>query len=226
MKTTLAALTFVAWSVGAVAQTNNSLDALIDAALASNPEIAAAHRKWDAAIQRIPQARAWDDPTVGMDAWRKSAGAESPSQTGLMASQTIPWFGKSDLRGGVETGAAKQVEMNWRMKTLEVVAMVKQAYYDLWQAQRELDVNERNQELMRQFVEVARIRYETGKASQSDLIRAQNELAKLSEDRVDRTRAYLQALAELNRLLRRVPETPVEIGPEVTAPMLEPGVTL
>ncbi len=226
MKPIFVALIFVAWSVGALAQTNNSLDALIETALVNNPEIATARKKWDAAIQRIPQARAWDDPTVGVDAWRKSASAESPSQTGLMASQTIPWFGKSDLRGGVETGAAKQVEMNWRMKTLEVVAMVKQAYYDLWQAQRELDVNERNQELMRQFVEVARARYETGKASQSDLIRAQNELAKLSEDRVDRTRAHLQALAELNQLLRRAPETPVEIGPEVTAPVLEPGVTL
>ena len=89
----------------------------------------------------------------------------------------MPWFGKRDLRDRVESGTAKQAEMGWRMKTLEVVAMVKQAYYDLWQTQRELEVNEHNQELMRQFVEVARVRYETGKASQSDLIRAQNELA-------------------------------------------------
>ena len=39
-------------------------------------------------------------------------------------------------------------------------------------------------------------------------------------------RTRLQALAELNQLLRRAPGTPVEIGPEVTAPVLEPGVTL
>ena len=123
-----------------------------------------------------------------MDAWRKSAGAESASQTGLTVSQAIPWFGKRDLRGRVETGMAKQTEMDWRMKTLEVVATVKQAYYDLWQAQREVEINDRNQELMRQFVEVARTRYETGKASQSDLIRAQNELARLAEDRIDRVR--------------------------------------
>ena len=226
MKPILATLIFLAWSAGALAQTNNSLDACIETALANNPEIAMAHRKWDAALQRIPQARAWDDPTVGVDTWRKTAAAESPSQNGLMASQTIPWFGKSGLRGGMETGAAKQAEMDWRMKTLEIVAMVKQAYYDLWQAQRELDINERNQELMRQFVEVARARYETGKASQSDLIRAQNELSKLAEDRVDRVRMQQQALTELNRLLRRAPGTPVEIGPDVTAPVVEPGVTL
>jgi outer membrane protein TolC len=227
MKPIFTALIFLAWSVGALAQTNNPLDALIEAALANNPEIATARKKWDAARDKIPQARALDDPMVGVDVERSGTTRfDTFTDNEWMISQTVPWFGKRDLRGRVETGAAKQAEMDWRMKTLEIVAMVKQAYYDLWQAERELEVNERNQELMRQFVEVARARYETGKASQSDLIRAQNELARLSEDRVDRERMQQQALAELNRLLRRAPGTPVEIGPEVTAPVLEPGVTL
>jgi outer membrane protein, heavy metal efflux system len=226
MKAILVALIVSGWSAVVIAQTNDSLDALIGSALTNNPEIATAQRKWDAALEKVPQSRALEDPRVGVDAWRKGAGAESASETGLMASQTVPWFGKRDLRGRIETGAAKQAEMAWRMKTLEVVAMVKQAYYDLWQAQRELDLNERNQELMRQFVEVARARYETGKTPQSDLIRAQNELAKLSEDRIDRVRAYQQALAELNRLVQHAPETPVEIGPEVTAPVRELSATL
>jgi outer membrane protein TolC len=226
MKPILIAFMFAVGTIAASAQTNDSLDALIETALANNPEIAMAHRKWDAALQKIPQARALDDPTVGVDAWRKSEEAASPSQTGLMVSQSIPWFGKRDLRGSVETGAAKQAEMTWRMKTLEVVAKVKRSYYDLWQAQRELDINQRNQELMQQFVEVARSRYEVGKASQSDLIRAQNELARLAEDRTDRMRTYLVALAELNRFTRRAPDAPVEIGPDVTPPVLQPVVTL
>jgi len=226
MKTILAALVVVVGVLAVRVQASDSLDAYVQAALTNNPEIAVAHRQWEAAIQKIPQARAWADPTVGVDAWRKRDGAGSPSETGLMASQTIPWFGKSDLRGGVETGMARQVEMNWRMKRLEVVARVKRAYYDLWQAQRELDINERNQELMKNFVEVARARYETGKASQSDLIRAQNELSKLAEDRIDRVRMHEQALAEFNQQLRRAPETPVDIGPEVTVLVSEFSVTL
>ncbi|HTS19153.1 MAG TPA: TolC family protein [Verrucomicrobiae bacterium] len=226
MKSVVAALLFAVGTMAAFAQTNDSLDALVTAALTNNPEIATARRKWDAALQRIPQARALDDPMVGVDAWRKNSAADSPSQTGLMVSQNIPWFGKRDLRGGVETGAAKQAEMTWRMKALEVTAAVKQAYYDLWQAQRELDLNQRDQELMQQFVEVARSRYETGKAAQSDLIRARNELAKLSEDRVDRTRTYQQALAEMNRLMQRDPSTPVEIASDVTPAVFEPSVTL
>jgi len=226
MKWTIAMLSGLACALAVQAQTNNSLDACLETALANNPEIAAAHRKWEAALEKIPQARALEDPMVGVEAERRSAGAEAASDNGFMASQTFPWFGKRDLRGRVESGAAKQAEMDWRMKTLEVAAMVKQAYYDLWQAQREVEVNDRNQELMRQFVEIARTRYETGKASQSDLIRAQNELSKLTEDRVDRVRRQQEAQTELNRLLNRTPATPVQIGPEVTAPVMELGVTL
>ncbi len=227
MKPILVAILVAVFTITAHAQVSDSLQACIQTALANNPEIAVAQRKWEAALQKIPQARALDDPMVGVDVERfGTTRFDTFTDNEWMISQTVPWFGKRGLRGGVETGAATKAEMDWRMKKLDIVAMVKQAYYDLWQAQRELEVNGRNQQLLRQFVEAARTRYETGSASQSDLIRAQNALAKLAEDRVDRVRQQQQALTDLNQLLRRAPETPVDIGPEVTAPVLELGVTL
>ena len=227
MKSIIVAICFTAFTALAHAQVSNSLQACIDTALANNPEIAASQRKWEAARQKIPQARALDDPMIGVIVDRvETTRFDTFDENEWMISQTFPWFGKRDLRGGVQAGAATQAEMDWRMKTLEIVAMVKQAYYDLWQAERELEVNSRNQELMRQFVDVAQARYQNGKASQSDLIRAQNELAKLAEDRIDRGRQQQQALTDLNQLLRRAPETPVDIGPEVTPPVGELGVTL
>jgi outer membrane protein TolC len=227
MKPIIVAILLAVVTATARAQVSNSLQACIDTALANNPEIAASQRKWEAARQKIPQARALDDPMIGVIVDRvETKRFDTFDENEWMISQTVPWFGKRDLRGGVEAGAATRAEMDWRMKKLDVVAMVKQAYYDLWQAQRELEVNERNQELLRQFVEAARTRYETGSGTQSDLIRAQNELAKLAEDRVDRVRTQQQALADLNQLLRRPPETPVDIGPEVTAPVVELGITL
>jgi cobalt-zinc-cadmium efflux system outer membrane protein len=227
VKPILVAILVAVFTITAHAQVSDSLQACIQTALANNPEIAVAQRKWEAALQKIPQARALDDPMVGVDVERfGTTRFDTFTDNEWMISQTVPWFGKRGLRGGVETGAATKAEMDWRMKKLDIVAMVKQAYYDLWQAQRELEVNGRNQQLLRQFVEAARTRYETGSASQSDLIRAQNALAKLAEDRVDRVRQQQQALTDLNQLLRRAPETPVDIGPEVTAPVLELGVTL
>lgn len=227
MKLTLIAILLTTLTITTHAQMSNSLEACIETALENNPEIAGSQRKWDAALQKIPQARALDDPMIGVIVDRvETRRFDTFDQNEWMISQTFPWFGKRDLRGGVETGAATRAEMDWRMKKLDIIAMVKQAYYDLWQAQRELEVNGRNQELMQQFVEAARARYETGKASQSDFIRAQNELAKLAEDRIDRVRMQQQALADLNQLLRRATETPVDIGSEVTAPVGDLAVTL
>jgi cobalt-zinc-cadmium efflux system outer membrane protein len=227
MKLILVVILSTFLAITARAQTSNSLEACLETALANNPEIAASQRRWDAALQKIPQARALDDPIIGVMVDRvETARFDTFDQNEWVISQAFPWFGKRDLRGGVEAGVATRAEMDWRMKKLEIVAMVKQAYYDLWQAQRELEVNGRNQELMRQFVETAQSRYEQGKASQSDFIRAQNELAKLAEDRIDRVRQQQQALADLNQLLRRAPEMPVDIGPEVTAPVGELGASL
>ena len=227
MKLIVVAILLAVATATARAQVSNSLQACIDIALANNPEIAGSERKWEAALQKIPQARALDDPMVGVDVERfGTTRFDTFTDNEWMISQTFPWFGKRGLRGGVETGAATRAEMDWRMKKLEIVAMVKQAYYDLWQAERELEVNGRNQELMRQFVEATRSRYETGQASQSDFIRAQNELAKLAEDRIDRVRQQQQALTDLNQLLRRPPETSVDIGPEVAPAVGELGVSL
>jgi cobalt-zinc-cadmium efflux system outer membrane protein len=227
MKLIVVAILLAVATATARAQVSNSLQACIDIALANNPEIAGSQRKWEAALQKIPQARALEDPMIGVILDRvETTRFDTFNQNEWMISQTFPWFGKRGLRGGVETGAATRAEMDWRMKKLEIVAMVKQAYYDLWQAERELEVNGRNQELMRQFVEAARSRYETGQASQSDFIRAQNELAKLAEDRIDRVRQQQQALTDLNQLLRRPPETSVDIGPEVAPAVGELGVSL
>ena len=44
-----------------------SLSEVTAAALANNPAIKEALRKWNAARARIPQAAAWDDPRLGGD---------------------------------------------------------------------------------------------------------------------------------------------------------------
>ena len=54
MKLMIAILSVVVWSMSARAQTNDSLDAFLETALANNPEIATAHKKWDAALAEGP----------------------------------------------------------------------------------------------------------------------------------------------------------------------------
>lgn len=219
MKPIYAALIFMFLLAGARAQGTNSLDALIETALANNPEITAAHRRWDAALQKIPQARALDDPMVGVDVERSgTTRLDTYSDNEWMISQNVPWFGKRDAKGRVEEGMARKVEQEYRAKAFEITSMVKQAYYDLWQAQRELELNARNQKLMEQFVGVTTAKYEVGKSSQADVLKANTELAKLKEAMFDVQREVEKARAELNQQLNRAPETPVEIEAGMPTP--------
>lgn len=219
MKPIYAALIFMFLLAGARAQGTNSLDALIETALANNPEITAAHRRWDAALQKIPQARALDDPMVGVDVERSgTTRLDTYSDNEWMISQNVPWFGKRDAKGRVEEGMARKGEQEYRAKAFEITSMVKQAYYDLWQAQRELELNARNQKLMEQFVGVTTAKYEVGKSSQADVLKANTELAKLKEAMFDVQREVEKARAELNQQLNRAPETPVEIEAGMPTP--------
>ena len=44
-----------------------SLDQVVNEVLRNNPSLKAARANWEAMKERIPQARAWDDPRVGFD---------------------------------------------------------------------------------------------------------------------------------------------------------------
>ena len=184
-----------------------TLDALVKEALDHNPEVAAAGKAWEAAKARIPQARALDDPMVGVDVERTDTTRfDTFTDNEWMISQSVPWFGKRDAKGRVEAGMARKAEQAYRARQLEITAMVKQAYYDLWQTQRELELSQRNQKLMEQFVEIATAKYEVGKSSQADVLKAKTELAKLQEAEIDVQRSVEKARAELKEQLGRYAE--------------------
>ena len=181
-----------------------TLDALVKEALDHNPEVAAAEKSWQAARARVPQARALDDPMVGVDVERMDTTRfDTFTDNEWMISQNVPWFGKRGLKGNVESGMARKAEQAFRSRQFEVAAMLKQAYYDLWQAQRERHLNQQTQMLMQQFVEVATAKYEAGKSSQVDLLKAKTELSKLQEAEIDVSRSVEKARAEMKLQIGR-----------------------
>src|ERR1043166_7672812 len=101
-------LLIILFSVSVRAET---LDALVKEALDHNPEVAAAGKAWEAAKARIPQARALDDPMVGVDVERTDTTRfDTFTDNEWMISQSVPWFGKRDAKGRVEAGMARSEE--------------------------------------------------------------------------------------------------------------------
>jgi len=200
---------------------------LVSEALARNPEIQAARLNVEAKRARIPQSKAWPDPTISVSYAGNvvppfTVMRDDPSSVRqIMAEQEIPYPGKTRLRGKI---AAREVEAE--ATTVEdaqrrVAAEVKEAYFELYFTDQSLETLRKDREILQRLAKVAEIRYSVGKAAQQDLLRAQVELSKLVERQtmLEQTRKTLEA--QLNSLRDLPVDTPVgptaEIRPSVLA---------
>src|SRR3990167_1958650 len=75
------------------------LNDLIEEAKKNNPEILSSRKRWDASLARVPQARALDNPQVGITFEKIPRGTlklneTMPEDRMLSISQMLPFFGK------------------------------------------------------------------------------------------------------------------------------------
>ena len=185
-------------------------------ALAKNPEIIAAQKRYDAARQRPTQERSLPDPMVsgGYSAngrpWPGAGlGTEPTSNIGFMVSQELPYPGKLNLRAAIVAREADAISQDIEAARLSVTARVKQAYYRLAYTYAVGDVLTRNRDLLDTLLKVSENRYAVGQAAQQDVIKAQTQLSilELQLERVRQERATREG--GLNALLARSTATPV-----------------
>ena len=161
------------------------LQELIQEVLVRNPELAAARKQWEVATNRIAQARSLEDPTLSVQLWNipQPFKATQADNTIFGLSQNLPFPGKRSLKGDVASRSAEMTEQAVRAKERELVARLKQAYYDLFLAQKAVQIHHQQVDLLRQFVEIANAKFRAGKGSQADFLKAQVELSLLFQHR-------------------------------------------
>ena len=211
-------LTYVFACSAATAQTTArlSLADVIAEALAKNPEIAAAQKRYDAARQRPVQEQSLPDPMVsagynasGNPLPGAGLGTEPLANIGLMVSQELPYPGKCDLRGAIASREADAEFQQIESARLNVTARVKQSYYRLAYAYAVTGVLARDRDLLDTLLRVSEGRYTVGDAAQQDVIKAQTQISilDLQLERVRQERATREG--ELNALLARPATSPV-----------------
>jgi outer membrane protein, heavy metal efflux system len=196
----------------AAANENLSRETAVNTALKENPMIKAARAKWEMTKARVPQASAWEDLRLGFDA---TAGrfVDVPrnafmDQT-VMLEQELPVSGKNRSRARAATAEAGAVFEEFRRAELDVVSRVRASYSRLANGYAQLEVNRRNEELLNQFIKISQSRYETGTATQSEVLLAQTDLAKLLETRADIQREISDEQSMLNVLMNRRAQAPL-----------------
>jgi outer membrane protein TolC len=156
------------------------LDGLIDEALKNSPEIKASQARIEAARLRVPQAGSLPDPML-MTGYqnegfgRYTYGEVSDSQWMFSASQQFLFPGKRRLKEEMAALDAQSLESLHDLLKLKTVARVKELYFDLFGAYKNIDLLKEKQELLTRMESLTLSRYSAGKAMQQDVLMAQTE---------------------------------------------------
>lgn len=191
-----------------------SLEQMEAAAALGNPEIRAAVRRVSVAAAKVPGAGALDDPMFQYRNW--GTPLEKPydlnqAQNMFMIQQTFPGPGKRAARTEVAGGEVEVAKQQLEGVRREVQVRVRKAFYDLLRNADELRIHDEQMRLTRQALESARIKYTVGRVPQQDVLKAQIAMTRLDDHLIMLEEQGEMARAELNTMMGRSPDAPLEI---------------
>ncbi len=213
-----------------------------------NPLIAAASALADASETMERSAGLPPDPVFQIGATNLrlpefSADMPNSMAPAMMLMQTVPFPGKLSLGRRIAGQSTAIAEADAMETWWEVRAAVAKSFYDVYAADRQLEVMRNTLRLLEDFERVARAMYDAGSGRQSDVLRANVEVARMDSEIARMVAMREVGASRLNALLNRPADTPVPspVLPELprdtpdaltlrawaedTRPMLEAGRT-
>ncbi len=199
--------------------------------LKNHPMVEAARAAVRASEARIGPARRWPDPQLQLGLMNRNLpglGLQDPlGMNTLQIMQMVPVAGKPGQAARVaeaRADAAREriADVQWELRSR--AAML---FYDLYQAEHTLAIARRSKELLEQLAKTAETMYGAGQGRQSDVLKAQVELARMAGE-VVRMEAMQETMrSKLNALLNRPLDTVVPSPAlPVFPPMLPPRDSL
>lgn len=217
-------LLFCCWLIGfypfsLIAQTGDklSLQQAIEIAMKNNPGIQRAQLEIEAARARILQAEAIPEPEIGFS-WSEVPSDLNFTEAGensIGLVQTLEFPGKRQARRRVARQELLIARENLAREELSLTTAVKKAYSRALLNRALVVSMERIIELLRQFQEMAIVRYRAQLVPFLEVLRARVELAKAQNQLLEIQREASHSLIELNRLLGRDANTPITLSDQL-----------
>lgn len=229
---TLVLLVFASGSTSSFAEENQSwltLDESLATALRANPNLSQIKSRFDALSEIPSQVGTLPDPTINVNAMNFPTDSfdrdqEAMTQLQLGFSQMIPFPGKLSLRQEAAEYEATAAGFTVEEATWQLRRKVSAKWWQTHYLDRALDTVRKNQTLLRQFITVAKTKYETGKGLQQDVLLSQLELSKLLDQEIRLTSMRRAQSIALNVLMDRPPQVTINLPNEVSTlmPDLQP----
>jgi len=214
MKKLIATLTVLIMCVyvwpenGPMPKASLGLDQALTMALADNPGLAQMQARFKAKSAIPSQVGALPDPMLSLNAANFPtdtfrAGQEAMTQIQVGISQKFPFPGKLALRVQASSYEADAAHSYVDETRLRLIRDVRSSWWTLHYLDQALGIVARNQDLLRQFVEIAKVKYEVGDGMQQDVLLAQLELSKLLDNKIRLSGIRRGEVARLNSLINR-----------------------
>lgn len=198
-----------------------TLEKVLSLALKENPDLKASYQLWQASRNRISQSLAPSKPQLGVRYEGLPLGSFDLSKYQLrtfLFSQELMFPSRYFSMRSMAASESDMASAFYQDKKLEITQKAKSAYLDFFLNLESIQITQENVTLLEHFVKVAEIKYSTGEAPQSDVLKAQIELAKMNNELVSMKAMLEVSKGKLNILMNRLPYTPLSIQAEVSIP--------
>lgn len=191
-----------------IRQENLSVPAAVEIAIRDNPNLAEMQARYEALTEVPSQVGALPDPMVNLNAMNFPTDTfdrdqEAMTQVQIGFSQVFPFPGKLNLKEEAAEYDAQAAGHSVDEVRLQLIKNVKGKWWQLYYLDRALDTVDNNQALLRQFIAVAKTKYETGKGLQQDVLLSQLELSKLLDQDIQLQAIRRNQAIQLNILMGR-----------------------
>lgn len=193
-------------------------------AVAENPNLAQIRARYEALAQIPSQAGTLPDPVLSFNAMNLPTDSfdrdqEAMTQMQIGVAQEFPFPGKLSLREEAAEYTAQAARHSVEEMRLRLANNVSMKWWQVFYLDRAMDTVDSNQKLLRQFVEVARKKYEVGSGLQQDVLLAQLELSKFIDQKIQLTGMRQNQAIQLNVLMGQPGNVAVTLPSEVMKDM-------
>ncbi|NOZ35489.1 MAG: TolC family protein [Chlorobi bacterium] len=196
-----------------ISSAQNTLPDYLKTAAENNPELASKFSEYNASLQIIPQVKALPDPKIAFGYFIMPVETRTgPQQAKISASQSFPWFGSLKAKENTAIQAAKAKYEIFNQTKTTLFLNVRTSYYTLYYIQKSIQITGENLEILRTFKKLAAVKVETGKASATDELRIDMEIAELENKLALLKDSFYAEQVKFNKLLNVKNESPVVIS--------------
>ncbi len=196
-------LSAAAEAAGAALADSSSLGDYVALGIAKNPGLQAEYQRYQAALEKIPQARSLPDPKLTATHFIEDIQTRTgPQENQVFLAQMLPWFGKLRLRGEVASKGAEAIHHAYQASLLTLARDIGLAYYDYAYLGEATRINREILALLERLEDSVESKVRGG-ADLAPLLRLEVETAKNRDALQALEKQRISQSAALNALLGR-----------------------